>query len=344
MVCDLGGHFFQPRKGAAFEDALAARRTRCIRSLFWFCYVRDKDIALRSGTPPILSEDYCDLSWPPLPGLLSNTNTAEHTYQLSNDPRLSMIKEKACRLLYSPKAFQASDGETLLNIRQLDVELEQWRLAIPSLIRPRLAIPSGQSLLPSDANMLQRIQCINLQLDYHYTLATLHTTVRRCGSTKEDESMPEDLHSVIHSSVDLSIEASRSTLIFFRTAIDILGEGSFQYVHECLYRLVCHMLAVPVGCAVTNYADRYISLYVLNAAMVLFFNILIHPRYPRAQSDFELLTTAVGVIQGMSSRALSIWETAHLKAITGFITELVRLGNCAISRPGVEAEDHHHHY
>ncbi|CEJ87499.1 hypothetical protein VHEMI04433 [[Torrubiella] hemipterigena] len=315
MVCDLGGHFFQPRKGAVAEDGMAARQTRCIRALFWFCYVRDKDIALRSGTPPLLTEDYCDLSWPPLPGILSNTNTAEHTYQLSNDPRLSMIKEKACRLLFSPKAFQSVDSEILLNIRQLDVELEQWRLAIPSTIRPRLAIPAGQPLLPSDASMLQRIQCINLQLDYHYTVATLHTTVRRCGNTKEDEILPEDLHKVIHSSVDLSIEASRSTLAFFRTSVDILGEGAFQYI----------------------------SLYVLNAAMVLFVNILIHPYYRGAQSEFDLLTAAVDVIQGISSRALSTYEMTHLQEITRFIKELVRLGKCSISRPGIEDDHHHHH-
>lgn len=228
MVCDLGGHFFQSKEPPSTESSFAERRRYHIKGLFWLCYVLDKDISLRSGRVPLLTEDYCDLTLPGSSGTMSSSAAEEFTRHLPNDPRLSMIKEKACRLLYSPRAFRISDSQLLLNIRQLDYELEQWRLSIPVLMRPRLAIPSDHPLLPPDASISQSTQCINLQLDYHYTLTAIHTTVRRCGTTNEDESLAEDLHSVVHSSIDLSLEAGRSTLLFLRAAIDILEEEAFR--------------------------------------------------------------------------------------------------------------------
>ncbi|SPO07034.1 uncharacterized protein DNG_09728 [Cephalotrichum gorgonifer] len=139
-----------------------------------------------------------------------------------------MIKEKTCRLLYSPRALRISDSQLLLNIRQLDHELEQWRRSIPVSIRPRLTIRSDQPLPSPDISTSQIMQHIKLQLDYHYTLTVIHTAVRRCGPTNEDESLPEDLHSVVHSSIDLSLEAGRSTLFFLRAAMDILEEEAFR--------------------------------------------------------------------------------------------------------------------
>lgn len=144
MVGDLGGHFFQPQNPPSAEDSLPVRQRHHIRRLFWLCYVLDKDISLRSGRPPLLTEDYCDLTLPEWAGSMSNSAAEKLTRLLPNDPRLSMIKEKTCRLLYSPGAFRISDSQLLLNIRQLDNDLEQWRLAIPPVMRPRLAISSGR--------------------------------------------------------------------------------------------------------------------------------------------------------------------------------------------------------
>lgn len=221
MVCDLGGHFFQS-ENHQLANVSTGNQHHYIRRLFWLCYVLDKDISLRSGTPPLLVEDYCDLAIP------SNSGADELSYHLPNDPGLSFIKEKACRLLYSSKAFQISDTQLLLRIRQLDDELEKWRLSLPLLTRPRLAIPSTYPLFSLDTSDLQKTQCIKLQLDYLCTLTTVHTTVRRFGPTNNDESLPEDLHSVVHSSIDLSLEAGCSTLSFLRAIIDILKEGAFR--------------------------------------------------------------------------------------------------------------------
>lgn len=202
------------------------RQRDYIRRLFWLCYVLDKDISLRSGTFPLLSEYHCDLAM--LWDFESTCSVSELICILSNDPRLSMIKEKTCRVLYSPAAFKVPDGELLLRIRELDNDLENWRLSVPAGMRPRLAIASDQHLLPPDMNDSQSVHHIELQLDYHYTLICIHTTVRRCGIGSEADTLPEDLHSVVHSSIDLSLEAARSTLLFLRAPISILGEGAFR--------------------------------------------------------------------------------------------------------------------
>lgn len=184
-------------------------RRRHLENLFGLCYILDKDDALRSGHPPRLTEEYCDLAF-----------MAESHYEL----RLSLVKERTCRLLYSQKAAKLSDGEILQYIRQLDHELEQWRLSVPVSIRPRLSTLDSPT---ADRRL------IHLQLDYHYALIAIHTMVRRCGTA--NKRLPEDLHSVVHSSVDLSLEAGRSTLMFLKFTFSLLGEQTFRYVELFWY-------------------------------------------------------------------------------------------------------------
>lgn len=206
MACDLG---------SVLEDSKDSVRKRQHAVLFGLCYIWDKDNALRSGQPPLLTEDYCNLTF------------METTGDNYPDLKLSLVKERTCRLLYSQKAAKLSDGEILQTIRQLDHELEQWRLSIPLSTRPQLS-----RRFPPGTNDRKSRQHIHLQLEYHYTLIAIHTMVRKCGAT--DAELPEDLHSVIHSSVDLSLEAGRSTLMFLQSTLRLLGGEAFQYVFRPL--------------------------------------------------------------------------------------------------------------
>ena len=212
MVCDLGGHFaHQPNSESHPVEDCSQRNY--IRKIFWLCYMRDKEISLRSGRPPLLTADYCDVSLPAGIGCMSN---------LSSDPHLSILKEKACRMLHSPQAFKLPDSHLLWNIRELDNGLEKWRVAVPAWMRPQLTTRSDQVPMAYQASEIQKMQLINLQLDYLYMLINIHTTVRRCGTNQRDESMAEDLHSVVHSSIDLSLEAARSTLKFLMAGRSLL--------------------------------------------------------------------------------------------------------------------------
>lgn len=219
-ICDLGGHTSESAEVKFAQESISdpGCQKRHIRRLFWLCYVLDKEVSLRSGRPPLLTAEYCDLTLP------AADESLDH---LPHDPRLCMIKETTCRLLYSPQALKIPDNNLLLNIRQLDSDLEQWRLSIPSLLRPRLSIDPGRPFFPTGMSTSQTIRLINLQLDYHYTLTCIHTTVERCGGTSDNESLPEYLHRVLHSSTDLALEAGRSTLLFLQASIDTLQEAAF---------------------------------------------------------------------------------------------------------------------
>lgn len=237
MVCALGGHTYRRLEPYGPDMSLVRRQHHHLRLLFWLCYISDKDISLRSGQPPLLTKDYCDLT---IPEYYANyyahlsqldihiSHNQPHLY-IPGDQHLCFLKEKICRLLYSPQAFKISDGVLLLRIRQLDDELESWRTSIPADFRPKLSIPPNQLPPTAWTNALQNIRYIYLQLEYHHLMTVIHTAVRRCGADdSENGDVSEDLHTVIHSSCDLSLEASRSTLTFLKSCVPTLVEEEFR--------------------------------------------------------------------------------------------------------------------
>lgn len=210
--------------------------------LFWLCYTSDKDLALHTGNPPLLIDEFCDLSLPQdcpsnhivLPGLTtsSDIHQADHTYIMAPFPRnvpLGQVKERVCRLLYSPKAFKDFDSQVLLNIRHLDDQIENWRLSINPPQRPALISSSFLNSLGSKANDMRYVY---LQLEYLYLMVVVHMTVRRFRVSSTDISdIAEDRHRLIHSSVDISLEASRSILGCLKVMINELSEEAFWYVN-----------------------------------------------------------------------------------------------------------------
>lgn len=233
MECDLEGHAGQPLGQTPRREASADhhRRRRRVAFLIVLC----ADVSLRSGQPPLLVGDYCDLTLPEICTSFSGGASAkilesqDFTCYLSRNPSLSLIKERISHLLYSPQASGISDSQLVLNIRYLDDELEQWRLSIPADTRPRLSVPLSRPPMPLGTGKSHVEAHINLQLEHLYMLTAIHAAVRRAGAALgKDETLPEDLHSVIHSSVDISLEAGRSTLLFLKVSMDILQEDVFQ--------------------------------------------------------------------------------------------------------------------
>jgi hypothetical protein len=207
--------------------------------LFWLCYMLDKDISLCTGSPPLLTDVYCDLDlsdnyfdhYTYLPGLDTSFAGDDETHKyltphLPGDPRLSHLKEKVCQQLLSARASKDNDNQLLVNIRQLDNEIEHWRLSIPVDFRPALSVSKNTSPNASDDGIPYIIHRMSLQLDYHYLMTVIHTTVRKCTIEASDE-IP-DLHRVVHSSFDLSLMASRSTLWCLRILVSTVGEDAFR--------------------------------------------------------------------------------------------------------------------
>jgi hypothetical protein len=239
IVCALKGHLCQSSNVMRLENSLSERELHHIRMLFWLCYMLDKDISLFTGNPPLLTELYCDLILPDnyhdyytyLPTLtLSMTGSQQPQSNilphLPGDPHLTHLKEKVYRQLLSARAMKDNDNQLLLNIRQLDDEIEHWRLSIPPNFRPALFVSKNTLPNASDEGIPFIIRCMSLQLDYHHLMTVIHTTVRKCTVETSDE-MP-DLHSVVHSSFDLSLVASRSTLWCLRTLVTLIAEGAFR--------------------------------------------------------------------------------------------------------------------
>lgn len=64
--------------------------------------------------------------------------------------------------------------------------------------------------------------------------------------------------------------------------------------------------------------------------MSLFMNILIHPADPRVQVDLGILASTISIFQNAPAQILTHDEIEYIQEMNNFVTELVRLGNCAI--------------
>lgn len=231
IVFVLGGHRNLPRKSATGEMALEERQHHQTRLMFWLCYIFDKEATLRSGHPPIISDEYCDLTLPDgyLESIFGERRTSydpdeEQTPLLISDLRLVIIKSKVAKELYSVASLKKSDAELLLTIRELDEELERWRLSIPAEFAPSLSIRKDFKLvehLEQSGKMLQ----IELHMVYHHLLSIIHWASGRCVISRNHHD--RDTSFGLRSSLDLSVEASRSTVIFLSVAGHRLASDAF---------------------------------------------------------------------------------------------------------------------
>ncbi|TPX09927.1 uncharacterized protein E0L32_008949 [Thyridium curvatum] len=296
-VCSLGGHVlldrlpFAPQHIPTFDQMT----TFHIRRLFWICYCFDKDSSIRTGIPPILTEDYCEVSDPG-----EWINQPPSWYNQSRDLELAKFKEKASRLLCSPRAFRYTEGELLSTVRQLDDELEEWRLSIEPRYRPKLSVPESPSgPWSSDMSLEDRTRSINLQLDYLFTMIYIHITVRKCGDFKQN--LPDALHTAVHSSADLSLEASRSIFRFLHAVVDFWKDESVWVV----------------------------SHYAPVATMPLFVNVLIHPVGNPADDDLQILASISSITRRIPTKGLSKAEIEQIQEVGEFVMELIRLCHSA---------------
>ncbi|KAK5991595.1 ABC-transporter-regulating transcription factor-like protein [Cladobotryum mycophilum] len=286
IVFSLGGHaqaFSLPKD---HPMTLQDREDRHVRVLFWLCYVFDKDIALRTGQPPIITDDFCDLTLPE--GYIENRF-------LLHDGASTKLDD------HPPCIVKKSDAELLRTIRELDEELERWRVSVPPEFSPLLYVSKNVRLAP-DLSEARSMLHIELTLDYHYLVNVIHSASGRCAS---DWNGPGKERSFgVQSSLDLSVEASRSTLIYLSAAGHRLaGEAFWAFIF-----------------------------YPMSAVMTLFFNILRNPLGEHAMHDMDLLNTASNVIRSMPMRRVTFFEMTYLRQAHEFIVELNRLSRCAMTQ------------
>lgn len=186
------------------EDQL--KRDEHGRDLFWLCYIIDKEHTLRTGRPPMMIDDHCDLTFPPR-YLAQLADPDSSRQQFPTDVKLSMIKAKAYHDLYSVAALRKSDIEIIRVIRELDELLEDWRQTMPPSIRPSLAhqAPTG-----GEVWTILNLSKLMIRLEYHHVTAIIHQASSRCISWSSDR---DTVAEGINSSLAVSVAASRSTLL-----------------------------------------------------------------------------------------------------------------------------------
>ncbi|EED21177.1 C6 transcription factor, putative [Talaromyces stipitatus ATCC 10500] len=291
IAYSLGGHKnpfeSQHNEAQAHPRIHDTSRPEChIRNLFWLCYTFDKELALRTGQPPSISDDNCDLTLPPGYIELQNSNICCPDVVIDNttvplypwDPRLSVIKSRTYKLLYSESAMRKSKSEIIQHIRELDHALEQWRMSLSREFRPTLTF-SEDTLFPSAL----ATQPVMLRLAYHHCMIIIHSASNRCRASLVKGL---DLQEVgVASSLGLSVEASRSSLLYLQAALpNIAG--------ECFW---------------------VILFYVVSSIVTILGHMISKPRDPKSASDFKLLMQVSDMVQSFPVTELSAAELIQMQ-------------------------------
>ncbi|KAE8371911.1 hypothetical protein BDV26DRAFT_286391 [Aspergillus bertholletiae] len=186
-----------------------------LRDLFWLCYSLDKDLSLRTGQSHCLRDEDCDLQLPPgyteklHPDTTYSSMENAHGRLFPIELRLSMIKSQIFTVLYSHSGLQKNDADVIRSIRELDEELELWRMSMPSHLRPKLSFAKER---PED----QRVDTMYLvltHLNYYFCVNIIHLAGSRCAAWRS-ASTPAGMMDGLRLSLTLSVEASRSLLLF----------------------------------------------------------------------------------------------------------------------------------
>ncbi|KAJ4182413.1 hypothetical protein NW755_010463 [Fusarium falciforme] len=188
------------------------RENRELRTLFWYSYITDKQVIMRTGMEPLLPDDICDLTLPD--DCIASKEYAIPELKDGRMPllpygvlppclvgniQLSILKSKVWRLLYSTEARQRSEAELLWAVRELDDELEAWRMSVPTKLRPTFLIADKKHISPPEIDLPS------------------------WGS----DSLEHAWSSSVQSSIALALEASRSTLLYLETVLDRLAKEMF---------------------------------------------------------------------------------------------------------------------
>lgn len=220
----LGAHLGPTGAAASSDTNIATSDSIFVRRVFWHCYMYDKDICLRAGYPPVIDDDHCDLALPLGYKQIDEFDKWKDGSDLiPGDMRLTIIKSKMTRLLYCAKAFRKSEVELLKDIRELDDELETWRLSIPPPYRPNLASSYTIRREP-DWDKSKQVHIVVIHFEYYFLLALIHSASGRCRLRASEEM---NHRANVNSCQALALQASRSTLANLAVVAELFNSGDF---------------------------------------------------------------------------------------------------------------------
>ncbi|KAI9039890.1 fungal specific transcription factor domain-containing protein [Aspergillus affinis] len=272
-----------------------------LRDLFWLCYSFDRDMALRTGHPPTINDEHCDLTLPMGYEERQNSNILSDDIEINEstlplypwDPRLSRIKYSTYNGLYSVRARRKSQPEILEYIRALDEALEQWRQSLHPDFRPTLSFSPETPI-----NARINTQAVMLRLAYYHCVAMIHRAVVHCRELPES---PHSRSGRVESSISLCVDASRSTLTYLRKALPVVED-------ECFW---------------------VVLFYPITAIMVMFSSVLEDPLNSSITHDLDILGEVPALIRQTPIREFTIAEMIHLESLADLTAELAKLGRLA---------------
>ncbi|RSL91527.1 hypothetical protein CEP51_000186 [Fusarium floridanum] len=310
LVKELGGHTMGLVRAAGVRTVYNQRESRELRTLFWHSYITDKQFILRTGKAPLLPDDMCDLTLPDQCSLPKEYPLLEYkdgvmlllpygvlSPYLVGDIQLSILKSKVWRLLYSTEARQRSEAELLWAVRELDGELEAWRMSIPTKMRPTFLIADKRNISPPEIDLPSwvRHHATTLHLEYHHLFITIHQANARYKFSKGSDSLEHAWGAGVQSSIALALEASRSTLLYLETVLDRLAKEMFWI---CIH-------------------------YPIVALRTLFVNIVANPSGPEAKSDLQLLCSTASLIERMPMSNSLVHGKVYVQKIEEEISRFV---------------------
>ncbi|TGZ79134.1 hypothetical protein EX30DRAFT_309201 [Ascodesmis nigricans] len=255
------------RRGNVF--GLSASEIEQRRRIFWIIYLMDKDLALRSGRPPCLNDDDCNVDLPddnPEDGYgLVPLMKEKRTFNIFGSmSRFSIIQSKVYMQLYSAKASRQTDGELLQAIGRLDKELEDWRSSLPAEFRPE-----NETSLQHPNGLLLHV--VILQFAYYNCLTTIHRMSIHHGywsNRLSDYAIAglsiQPLNPRVFSSASLCVSAARATV----RLIEYINPKDSSCIWLVMY-------------------------YPVSALVTLFANVIQNPQDPRGRSDLHLIDTII---------------------------------------------------
>ncbi|PWY76499.1 hypothetical protein BO94DRAFT_206434 [Aspergillus sclerotioniger CBS 115572] len=263
LIFQFGGNLYPIT--TAFQSP--SRADLHVRNLFWICFLIDKEICLRTGSPPCLVDTHCDLTVPH--GLHHAESLDEALLYFSTMTRLSIIQGHIFDRLYSARALQQNEAELLGAIRVLDAQLEDWRSSLPASIRPSLS-PS-----PLTGNRLADKHATIFQVQWHYCMMTIHQASCRCITWMETRETHID---GLNSSLTISVQAARSLLREF-----------------CDSHLLFEQDTI-----------RYSLFHISSAVITLFCNVLLRPLNPDSVDDVALIESLRGRFKDHAPRSTMV--------------------------------------
>ncbi|KAI2877590.1 transcriptional regulator family: Fungal Specific TF [Aspergillus niger] len=238
ILYQLGGHRVTPLPESS--PTYSSKSHSHLRAIFWLCYSMDKEMCIRTCSPPLIHDIDVDLNLPqtyigsttrsPQPSPSSPSSfydTSQNPLLYPTDIRLAIFKSHIYNRLYSSHAQSLPEARRLAHIRQLDQDLSELYAEYPLGHTPSHAqahTPSSEhstststsnhrdptTTIPSNEDRSQKvinIRPVNIHLEYHYCIRKLH-----------EASITTSLSVVsapLASSLELYYQASRSTLLYY---------------------------------------------------------------------------------------------------------------------------------